>query len=64
MHLQELLALEESIGNVCTGLNEETILKQMKQHKYIHTMSMSDDQVEVVPCCICQVIKLSADMLI
>lgn len=54
MSYEELLALEESIGNVCTGLNEETILKQMKQHKYIHTMSMSDDQVEVVPCCICQ----------
>lgn len=52
MSYEELLALEERIGNVCTGLNEETILKSLKQHKYIHTMS--DDHIEVEPCCICQ----------
>lgn len=52
MSYEELLALEERIGNVCTGLSEEMILKRMKQRKYIHTMS--DDLIEAEPCCICQ----------
>lgn len=52
MSYEELLALEERIGNVCTGLSEETILSRMNQRKYIHTMS--DDQAEPEPCCICQ----------
>lgn len=52
MSYEELLALEERIGNVCTGLSEEMILKRMKQRKYIHTMS--DDQTDNEPCCVCQ----------
>ncbi|CAO2817781.1 unnamed protein product [Amaranthus hypochondriacus] len=52
MSYEELLALEERIGNVCTGLTVEKILSSMKQCKYIHTMS--DDQIEPEPCCICQ----------
>ncbi|GMH04020.1 hypothetical protein Nepgr_005859 [Nepenthes gracilis] len=52
MSYEELLALEERIGNVCTGLSEETVLSRMKQHKYIS--AMRDDGVGVEPCCICQ----------
>ncbi|CAO2817783.1 unnamed protein product [Amaranthus hypochondriacus] len=52
MSYEELLALEERIGNFCTRLTVEKILSSMKQCKYIHTMS--DDQIESEPCCICQ----------
>ncbi|KAK9740387.1 hypothetical protein RND81_03G031500 [Saponaria officinalis] len=52
MSYEELLALEERIGYVSTGLNEEKILKCMKQHKHVHTMS--DDLTEAEPCCVCQ----------
>ncbi|RRT67943.1 hypothetical protein B296_00014518 [Ensete ventricosum] len=34
MSYEELLALEERIGNVCTGLSEETILKCMGEMVY------------------------------
>lgn len=50
---QELLALEERIGNVNTGLNEETILHSMKQRKYLPFMIGAPSKLE--PCCICQV---------
>lgn len=50
---QELLALEERIGNVSTGLSEETISKNLKNRKYI--VVASDFQSDVEPCCICQV---------
>ncbi|CAL0323788.1 unnamed protein product [Lupinus luteus] len=51
MSYEELLALEERIGNVCTGLSEETVLKHLKQKKYsVETGS----QHEAEPCCICQ----------
>ncbi|KAE8727978.1 RING/U-box superfamily protein, putative isoform 2 [Hibiscus syriacus] len=52
MTYEELLALEERIGNVSTGLSEETILNRLKQLKYSRT---SGDQLEAEPCCICQV---------
>lgn len=51
--MQELLALEERIGNVSTGLNEETILRQLKQRKYVVGSQMNEAEAE--PCCICQV---------
>ncbi|KAK8646622.1 hypothetical protein V6N13_120402 [Hibiscus sabdariffa] len=51
MSYEELLALEERIGNVSTGLSEETILNCLKQHKYSGT---SGAQLEAEPCCICQ----------
>ncbi|GMH16646.1 hypothetical protein Nepgr_018487 [Nepenthes gracilis] len=54
MSYEELLALEERIGNVCTGLTEETILSRMQQHKYVSATMRSDDHTEVEPCCICQ----------
>ncbi|KAL6995479.1 RING-type E3 ubiquitin transferase [Sarracenia purpurea var. burkii] len=52
MSYEELLALEERIGNVNTGLNEETILSRLKQRKYF-SIAMGA-QLEVEPCCICQ----------
>ncbi|GMI82647.1 hypothetical protein like AT5G42940 [Hibiscus trionum] len=51
MSYEELLALEERIGNVSTGLSEETILNNLKQRKYSST---SGAQLEAEPCCICQ----------
>ncbi|XWS14727.1 hypothetical protein CRYUN_Cryun35bG0033500 [Craigia yunnanensis] len=52
MSYEELLALEERIGNVNTGLSEETILNRLKQRKY---SSAAEAQLEAEPCCICQV---------
>ncbi|XP_057963642.1 E3 ubiquitin-protein ligase MBR2-like [Malania oleifera] len=49
MTYEELLALEERIGDVKTGLSEETILKLMKQRKLI-----IGSPRELEPCCICQ----------
>ncbi|XP_074380916.1 putative E3 ubiquitin-protein ligase RHG1A isoform X1 [Apium graveolens] len=51
MSYEELLALEERIGNVNTGVSEETISSRLKQSKY--TVSATDLQ-EPEPCCICQ----------
>ncbi|KMZ68568.1 hypothetical protein ZOSMA_237G00290 [Zostera marina] len=52
MSYEELLALEERIGNVSIGLTEETILKHLKHHKY--TSSTVDTSQYIEPCCICQ----------
>ncbi|CAN7065747.1 unnamed protein product [Brassica rapa subsp. trilocularis] len=51
MSYEELLSLGERIGDVCTGLNEETISNRLKQRKY-----SSDTRCpqEIEPCCICQ----------
>lgn len=54
--LQELLALEERIGNVCTGLGEEAILSHLKQRSYICVKS--EEPIDAEPCCICQVLNL------
>lgn len=50
MSYEELLALEERIGNVSTGLSEETISFRLKHKKYIAVGS----QAETEPCCVCQ----------
>lgn len=52
MSYEELLALTERIGNVNTGLSEETILKCLKQRKYISLTEETPSEVE--PCCVCQ----------
>ncbi|KAA8537773.1 hypothetical protein F0562_027647 [Nyssa sinensis] len=52
MSYEELLALEERIGYVSTGLSEETILKRVKQRKYL-TIALGA-QLEAEPCCICR----------
>ncbi|KAJ6685878.1 E3 UBIQUITIN-PROTEIN LIGASE MBR2-LIKE ISOFORM X1 [Salix purpurea] len=51
MSYEELLALEERIGNVSTGLSEETIANNLKQQKYSVAVGA---KVEAEPCCICQ----------
>ncbi|XP_048332009.2 probable E3 ubiquitin-protein ligase RHG1A isoform X2 [Ziziphus jujuba] len=51
MSYEELLALEERIGNVSTGLSEETIRNRLKQKKYSVAVV---SQLEAEPCCICQ----------
>lgn len=53
MVYQELLALEERIGNVNTGLSEATILGSMKQRKYDSFCGGLSSDLE--PCCICRV---------
>lgn len=53
LELQELLALEERIGDVSTGLSEDNIVKLMKQRIYTSVMTESPSDLE--PCCICQV---------
>lgn len=52
MSYEELLALEERIGVVSTGLNEQEKSKWMKLWTYACAPSLDKDQPE--PCCICQ----------
>ncbi|XLR50322.1 hypothetical protein HN51_001002 [Arachis hypogaea] len=49
---EELLALEERIGDVSTGLSEDVIMKSIKQQIYMSVMAESSTDLE--PCCICQ----------
>jgi E3 ubiquitin-protein ligase Arkadia len=49
---QELLALEERIGNVSTGINEDTVTKLLKQRKFSSWRLKASSDLE--PCCICQ----------
>ncbi|XP_020401533.2 probable E3 ubiquitin-protein ligase HIP1 [Zea mays] len=52
MSYEELLALEERIGNVGTGLSEEAVIRLLKQRKFSSwTLKASLDPE---PCCICQ----------
>ncbi|CAA7409816.1 unnamed protein product [Spirodela intermedia] len=49
MSYEELLALEERIGNVSTGLGEDTVHKNLKQRKYVSSAARKAES-----CCICQ----------
>ncbi|KAL0693510.1 hypothetical protein Bca4012_060690 [Brassica carinata] len=51
MSYEELLALEERIGDVCTGVNEETISNRLKLRKF---KSSTKSPQDAEPCCICQ----------
>ncbi|KAM0825219.1 hypothetical protein ACQ4PT_069697 [Festuca glaucescens] len=51
MSYEELLALEERIGNVSTGINEDDVMKLLKQRKFSSWRLAS---MEYEPCCICQ----------
>ncbi|PKA52664.1 E3 ubiquitin ligase BIG BROTHER-related [Apostasia shenzhenica] len=53
MSYEELLALEERIGYVNTGLSEDTILKRLKQHKH-SPCKLEVASSEQEPCCICR----------
>ncbi|KAK9066747.1 hypothetical protein SSX86_014070 [Deinandra increscens subsp. villosa] len=50
MSYEELLALEERIGNVNTGLTEEKVSKCLKPKTYSSVTGEPDAE----PCCICQ----------
>ncbi|MCL7048589.1 hypothetical protein MKW94_015276 [Papaver nudicaule] len=52
MSYEELLALEERIGDVSTGLSEEVISKCLKQRKFCTIRINAPSETE--PCCICQ----------
>ncbi|KAK8270746.1 hypothetical protein V6Z12_D11G217600 [Gossypium hirsutum] len=52
LRLEELLDLEEQIGNVCIGLSEEAILGNLRRRKY-QSLTMGP-LIETEPCCICQ----------
>ncbi|XP_028056439.1 probable E3 ubiquitin-protein ligase HIP1 [Camellia sinensis] len=52
MSYEELLALEERMGNVKSGLSVDSILGGVKQHRY-QSMKLGVP-VEEEPCCICQ----------
>ncbi|KAK4377248.1 hypothetical protein RND71_003544 [Anisodus tanguticus] len=61
MSYEELLALEERIGNVNTGLSEETISVNMKQRKHESLRGRSSSNLE--PCCICQEEYTAGDIM-
>ncbi|XWS45251.1 hypothetical protein CRYUN_Cryun15aG0120300 [Craigia yunnanensis] len=52
MSYEELLNLEEQIGNVCTGISEESILANLRRRKY-QSISIGPP-LEAESCCICQ----------
>ncbi|KAL6956505.1 RING-type E3 ubiquitin transferase [Sarracenia purpurea var. burkii] len=52
MSYEELLALEERIGNVSTGLSEEIVMESMQRQKFLSITEGSLSSLE--PCCICQ----------
>ncbi|CAN4125165.1 unnamed protein product [Withania somnifera] len=61
MSYEELLALEERIGNVNTSLSEETISVYMKQRKHGSLHGCSSSNLE--PCCICQEEYTAGDIM-
>ncbi|KAF5751194.1 E3 ubiquitin-protein ligase MBR2-like isoform X1 [Tripterygium wilfordii] len=59
MSYEELLALGERIGDVSTGLSEDTIWKLMKHRKYVCITAEPPSDLE--PCCVCQEPYLNGD---
>ncbi|KAL3538863.1 hypothetical protein ACH5RR_002229 [Cinchona calisaya] len=51
MSYEELVALEERIGNVSTGLSEDAISQSLGQWKYGF---VAKESANLEPCCICQ----------
>ncbi|GLT38980.1 hypothetical protein SLA2020_131910 [Shorea laevis] len=51
MTYEELLALEEQIGDVPTGLSDETILARLRRLIY---QPVATEPGECEPCCVCQ----------
>ncbi|KAJ7952839.1 E3 ubiquitin-protein ligase MBR2-like [Quillaja saponaria] len=52
MSYEELLALEEQIGNVCVGLSEKAIAAHLRRQKYQFITVETQEKDE--SCCICQ----------
>lgn len=62
--LQELIALGELIGNVDTGLPEESITRQLKTRTWASLLSINLEELpcedqEASSCIICQVCSLN-----
>ncbi|MCO5553133.1 hypothetical protein L7F22_006654 [Adiantum nelumboides] len=56
MSYEDLLALEESIGNVCTGLEKDTISSCLRSKKYsVNDDLISTPEIGELKCSICQV---------
>lgn len=53
MSYEELLALEDKIGYVSTGLSENAILRNLSQHKHA-LWNLDLESKEQEPCCICR----------
>ena len=54
LHDQDLLALEESMGNVCTGLKKDMISRCLKSHAYTNNAASTHEDAQI-KCSICQV---------
>ncbi|KAL2651651.1 hypothetical protein R1flu_019779 [Riccia fluitans] len=65
MSYEELLALEERIGNVSTGLNPETVNKRLERSKYsTRSVAVSScSQESDIKCSICQEEYVDGDEL-
>lgn len=63
--LQELVALEEQIGNVNSGFTESYIEENLKSSSYVPDADCMPDQssVEKDACIICQVFLLVINLL-
>lgn len=56
MSYEDLLALEESMGNVCTGLEKDTISSCLRSKVYsVNNDLLTTQEVTEVKCSICQV---------
>ncbi|GMI68819.1 hypothetical protein HRI_000551200 [Hibiscus trionum] len=53
MSHEELLELEEQMGNVSTGLSEETILANLRRRRFL-PITAAPPTAEAEQCCICQ----------
>ena len=63
--VQELLALEERIGNVSTGLTSDVIEQKLKKTRYssLDAVVARYSQECDIKCCICQVLRSSSTVL-
>ncbi|WOH04746.1 hypothetical protein DCAR_0624158 [Daucus carota subsp. sativus] len=61
MSYEDLLELEDQMGNVNTGLKEETIMKLLIQRH--HSSVTIEDPSKIEPCCICQEDYIAGDSI-
>ncbi|KAJ7944437.1 E3 ubiquitin-protein ligase MBR2-like [Quillaja saponaria] len=52
MSYEELLSLEEQIGNVCIGVSEKSVMTLLRRQKY-ESITVETQAIDE-PCCICQ----------
>lgn len=60
MFVQELLALEERIGNVSTGVSSEAMAQKLKKTRYssLDAVVARYSQESDIKCSICQVLNI------